>query len=162
MSSTDNKRRVLLAVTETSPLTELWRAVTEHLGGAHAELVTVFVSDDRWRRAASLPFTREISRVSGSSENFTPQRAEQIDKDAVASTQRQIQQLAAEAELQVAFEFLSEHDAAQIHELVKVEQDVLIAPSFFRRRPIYAELTRLRCRILLVDSEEADKEPTPE
>jgi hypothetical protein len=162
MSSTNNKRRVLLAVTETSPLPELWRAVTKHLAGAHAELVTVFVSDDRWRRAASLPFTREISRVSGGSENFTPQRAEQIDKDAVASAQRQIKQLAAKAELQVAFEFLSEHDAAQIHELVKVEQDVLIAPSFFKRRPIYAEFTRLRCQILLVDSEDADADRTPE
>ena len=162
MNSTSNKRRVLLAVTETSPLAELWRAVTEHLGDAQAELVTVFVSDDRWRRAASLPFTREISGVSGSSENFTPQRAEQIDKDAVDRAQSEIRQLAAKAELQVAFEFLSEHDAAQIHELVKVEQDVLIAPSFFRSRPIYAELTRLRCRILLVDSEDADTDRTPE
>jgi leucyl aminopeptidase (aminopeptidase T) len=162
MNSPSNKRRVFLAITETSPLSELWRAVTEHLGDAQAELVTVFVSDDRWRRAASLPFTREISGVSGSSENFTLQRAEQIDKDAVASAQCEIRQLAAEAELQVAFEFLSEHDAAQIHELVKVEQDVLIAPSFFRSRPIYAELTRLRCRILLVDSEDADTDRTPE
>jgi hypothetical protein len=106
MNSPSNKRRVFLAITETSPLSELWRAVTEHLGDAQAELVTVFVSDDRWRRAASLPFTREISGVSGSSENFTLQRAEQIDKDAVASAQCEIRQLAAEAELQVAFEFL--------------------------------------------------------
>jgi len=156
MSNTNNKRRILLAVTETSSLPELWRAVTEHLGGARAELVTVFISDDRWRRAASLPFTREVSRVSGSSEDFTTRRAEQIDKDAIASTQRQITQLAAEAELQVAFEILSEHEAAQIHELVNVEEDVLIAPSFFKRRPIYSEITRLRCRILLVDSEDSD------
>jgi len=45
---------------------------------------------------------------------------------------------------------------------VNVEEDVLIAPSFFKRRPIYSEITRLRCRILLVDSEDADVDRAPE
>jgi hypothetical protein len=114
----------------------------------------VFVSDDRWQRAASLPFTREVSRISGDSVNFTTQRADQINEDVAGFTYRQLKKLAAEAELQLAFEVVPERDVAQIHEMVSVEQDMLIVPSFFKDRPIYAELTRLKCQILFVDVEE--------
>lgn len=154
MSSADDKRRVLLAVTETSPLPELWKALTEHLAGAPAELITIFVSDDRWRRAASLPFTREISRVSGRAADFTLQRAEQIDKDTAGRTQLEIQQLAAKSGLSLVFEILSENNLAGIYERLPAGQVVLIAPAFIANRPIYAELTRLKCQILLVETAE--------
>lgn len=154
MKSTTEIRRVMLAVTESSSLPDLWRAVTEHLAGASAELITIFVSDDRRRRAASLPFTREVSRISGGSENFTPRRAAQVDSDAVVRTRRRLRQLAAEAEIQLVFQILAENEAARIHEFVTAEPDLLVAPSFFESRPIYTELARLKCRILLVDTED--------
>ena len=154
ISSTNDLRRILLAVTDTSPLTRLWSAVVEHVVDTHVELITIFISDDRWHRAASLPFTREISRIGRANVKFTPKRAEQINKDAVDRTRLQLQRLADEAELQLVFEVLREHQTTQLHDLVSVEQDVLIAPSHLRGRPVYAEFARLNCPILLVDTED--------
>ena len=147
-------RRVILAVTEASSLQVLWRAAMEHMAGEHAELITVFVRDDQWRRAASLPFTEEISRASGGSMNFTLQRAEEVDKEAVMRTQGRLQQLATDSKIQLVFEILAQHEAPRMHEFVKSESDVIIAPAFFKRQPIYAELARLKCRILLVDAKD--------
>ncbi len=157
-NDTSNTRRIMLAVTETSSLHDLWRAAMEQLAGEHAELITVFVRDDRWRRAASLGFTEEISRASGGSVNFTLQRAEEVDRDAVTRTQGRLQQLATESEIQLAFEILAEQEATRIHEFVRSELDLVIAPSFFKRRPFYSELTQLKCRILLVDAEDVTTE----
>lgn len=156
--STSETRRVMLAVTETSSLQDLWHAAMEQLAGERTELITVFVRDDRWRRAASLPFTEEISRTGGGSINFTLQRAEQVDSDAVTRTQGRLQQLATEAEIQLAFEIIAEHEAIRIHEFVRSESDLIIAPSFFKKRPFYSELSRLKCRILLVDTADATAE----
>lgn len=153
-SNTNDLRRILLAVTETSPLSRLWRVVAEHLVGARGELVTIFVSDDRWHRAASLPFTREISRIGRTNVKFTPKRAEQVDKDVVDRTRLQLQRLADEAELRFVFEVLRDHQTAQLHDLVSVEHDVLIVPSHLRGWPVYAEFSRLNCQILLVDTED--------
>ena len=153
-NSTNDLRRIVLAVTETSPLARLWPAVAEHLANNHVELKTIFISDDRWHRAASLPFTREISRIGRTNVEFTLKRAEQIDKDAVDRTRLQIQRLAEEAELRFVFEVLREHQTSQLHDLVSVEHDVLIVPSHLRGWPVYAEFTRLNCQILLVDTED--------
>ncbi len=176
MSRPGEKRRILLAITEASPLQDLWRAVIDYLEGAHGELTTVFFSDDRWHRAASLPFTREVSKVSGDSENFTRERAQQIDEDTVGRTHRELEKLASEAELPFAFEVLPEHDAStelpfafevlpehdmsKLREIVSVQHDVLILPSFLKSRPIYAELTRVKCRVYYVDGEEEDTTDT--
>lgn len=160
MSRPSDKRRILLAITEASPLQDLWRAVVDYLEGAHGELTTVFVSDDRWHRAASLPFTREVSKVSGDSENFTRERAQQIDEDTVGRTHRELEKLASEAELPFAFEVLPEHDASKLREIVSVQHDVLILPSFLKSRPIYAELMRVKCRVYYVDAEEEDTTDT--
>ena len=162
MKTRNDKRHILLAITEASSLPDLWRAVIEHLAGDIGELTTVYVTDDRWHRAASLPFTREVCRVSGDSENFTPQRAQQIDEDTVGRTHRELQKLATEAELQCAFKVLPEHDAARLKEIVSVEYDVLIVPSFLKDRPIYTELTRMKCRILYVDTEDEQTGETEE
>ncbi len=152
MKTADDRRRVLLAVTESSPLPQLWEAMIQHLAGAPAELITIFFSDDRWRRAASLPFTREFSRITGNPEAFTLQRAEQLDKDVVSRTRLEIQRLAAEADLQLAFEILPDNEPELLHERLAFEQDVLIAHSSIASRPIYTELTRLKCRVLLVET----------
>ncbi len=159
IKDTSNTRRVMLAVTEASSLQVLWRAAMEHMTGKRTELITVFVRDDRWRRAASLPFTEEVSRAGGGSMNFTLQRAEEVDRDAVARTHGRLQQLATESEIQLAFEILAEHEATRIHELVRSESDLLIAPSFFKGRPFYSELARLKCRILLVDAKDSTAGP---
>ena len=153
-SNTTDLRRILLAVTETSPLTRLWGVVAEHLVGTPGELITIFISDDRWHRAASLPFTREISRIGRTNVKFTSKRAEQIDRDVVDRTRLQLQRLADEAELQFVFEVLRDHQTSQLHELVGVEHDVLIVPSHLRGWPVYAEFARLNCQILLVDTED--------
>jgi hypothetical protein len=153
-SNTNDLRRILLAVTETSPLTRLWSVVSEHIVDTRGELITIFISDDRWHRAASLPFTREISRIGRTNVKFTPKRAEQIDKDVVDRTRLQLQRLADEADLQFVFEVLRDQQTTQLHELVSVEHDVLIVPSYLRSWPVYAEFARLNCQILLVDTED--------
>jgi len=156
---TSNTRRVVLAVTETSSLQVLWRTAMEQMPSERTELITVFVRDDQWRRAASLPFTEEVSRASGGSMNFTPERAEEVDRDVVMRTQGRLRQLATDSQIQSAFEILAEHEATRLHEFVRSESDLLIAPSYFKRRPLYSELARLKCRILLIDVKNVITDP---
>jgi hypothetical protein len=150
------KLRVVIAVTETSPLSALWQAAMNLMSETPAELVALFVDDDRWRRAASLPFTREISRVSGATADFTVQRAEQLNREAITQTRIRVEKLASKADLALAFEVLPESDQDRIKELVGADQNVLIAPSFIRTRPIYAHLSRLDCQILLIEAARED------
>jgi len=154
MITTDDRLRVVIAVTESSPLAALWHAAMNLLDESPGQLVALFINDDRWRRAASLPFTREISRIGGAVADFTVQRAEQVNKEAIKRTQQRIEQLAAEADLALAFEVLPEPDQKRIQELVGNDQNVLIAPAFITTRPGYAHLTRLDCRLLLIEAEE--------
>jgi len=67
--------RVIIAVTELAPVQQMWGEALQFLDESRAEIHAVFVEDERWYRAASLPFTREISRVSGVTADFTMQRA---------------------------------------------------------------------------------------
>ena len=80
MKITDDKLRVVIAVTASSPLAALWHAAMNLLDESPGQLVALFIDDDRWQRAASLPFTREISRIGGAVADFTVQRAEQVNK----------------------------------------------------------------------------------
>ena len=123
MSDADTLRRVLLAVTETSPIETLWQSLIEAVEGDRAEVVTVFVRDESWRRAASLPFTREISRLSGSQAAFTHRRARQVSLAAAVRVQRQLQQRASETRLKIEFEVVSEQEGA---ELARRERHVLL------------------------------------
>jgi hypothetical protein len=150
----DSKRRVLLVVTETSPVEKLWRALLDDLADAQAEVVAVLVSDDRWIRAASLPFTREISRLSGGSEVFTARRAEQVFGDMVERVQQRIRQLAAERQLQLVFEILNTQEPNRIREFVRIEHDLLVAPSVLQYWPDFAELARPERRVVFVNDEE--------
>ena len=147
-------RRALLVVTETSPVDKLWRALLDHLADAQAEVVAVFVSDDRWTRAASLPFTREISRLSGGSEVFTARRARQVVGDSAERVQQRIRQLAEDRQMQLVFEILHVQEPYRIREFVRIEYDVLIAPSVLQRWPDFADLARPERRVVLVDDEE--------
>lgn len=145
-------RRIMLALSEASSLPHLWRAATEHLADKETELVTVFLKDDRWRRAASLPFTREILRVGGGSSDFTLTRAERLDKEVISGVHSRLQQFATEAKVQFVFEILSEQETIRIRQLLSSEYDVLIAPTSFRKRPIYNEIARLKCQIRFIDA----------
>ena len=158
MTKTSEKYRVFLAVTERTTLPRLWEAVEEQLQDACAELVTLFVNDARWHRAASLSFTQEFSRVSGSRRDFTPQRAAQVDEHISGWIQRQISELAEGTELKVTFEVLTEHEAGWLRNVASMEEDVFIAPANLKTGPLYTELSRLTCRILFVDTgEEQDQ-----
>lgn len=153
MSKSEERLRVLIAVTETCSLTELWRTVTQTVNGSRAEVVALFLHDERWHRAASLPFTREISRVGGTAADFTAQRAEQILADTVSRLQRQMQQLAAEANLPVAFEVLPESDQARLKTVIGKDENkcVLIAPSVLTHHPLLAGLIQSNLRVVIVE-----------
>ena len=99
-------RRVMLALWETGSLQDLWTAALQHISGGPAELVTVFVRDDRWRRAASLPFTREVPRLGGEARKFTLLRAEQLDREAVAQAEGRVKELASAARIEFSFTVL--------------------------------------------------------
>ena len=129
MKKRNEGRLIILAVTERSPLPALWRVVTEHLENPHDEVVTLLLRDDRWQRAASLPFTREVSRISGRHTNFTQWRAAQIDDQVAAQLARQLQRLASDAKQRVAFEILSESNVEALLEERSITADVLIASA---------------------------------
>lgn len=153
---TETRHRVVIAVTETSSVPELWEAAMQLLRESPAELVAIFVEEEHWHRAASLPFTREISRIGGTAAEFTQQRAEQLRREAVARARQLIRQLADEADVSPDFTVMPESDAARIREMIGSAPNVLVAPSLISKRPIYAQLSKLDCRILLVDASEED------
>ena len=154
INNPEHKHRILLLLTEQSPMQRLWEVVEQQLSEAHGEIVALFVNDERWRRAASLPFTREISRVSGAHQEFTTQRAAEIDQHIIGRIQSRLRELATDTELQPMFEVLAEHELRRIEKYVSVEQDLLVASADVMDRPVYRELTRLRCRTLFVESGE--------
>ena len=71
MARNDRTARVLIALTESSPVDDLWQAALAQLSQTRADLMALFLAGDHWHRSASLPFTREISRLSGVDADFT-------------------------------------------------------------------------------------------
>ena len=151
MTDADDIRHVLLAVTETSPLEKLWQSLVEQVAGRRAEVVTIFVSDDKWRRVASLPFAVEISRLSGARAAFTPRRAAQLGEDAAGRARRQLERLAAGAGLQLVFEVLTTTEGSQFRRLIDVERDLLVAPSLLEEMPFLSQLAVRHRKVLLVE-----------
>ena len=156
MSEARRHLSVLLAVTETSPVDKLWASLLDRLAGTPAEVLTVFVCDEAWHRAASLPFTYEISRVSGTQMAFTRWRAEQIGRVAAGRARQRLEQLAAGTELQLVFEFLAETGGDPAGRLADVERDLLIAPSLLEGQPLLVELARSHRQVLLVQVDDQD------
>jgi hypothetical protein len=159
VAKTEVKLRVVIAVTETTPVARLWKAALKLLRESPADLVTLYVEDDRWRRVASLPFTREILRAGGVPVEFTRQRAEQVSRERAARVQELIQKLAAESNVKPVFEILSESDAERLREFIGSHENILIVPSFISTRPIFSMLSEMNCRIELVDAEEEEEPP---
>lgn len=158
MKKSEERRRVVIALSESSPLPALWREAMNILSESPSDLMALFMEDQRWHRAASLPFTREISRLSGAAADFTTQRAEELNRDAITRMQQQIAKLADEAKLVLDFEVMPESDQKKIMELLDAAQNVLIAPSHIKSRPIYTHLTRCNCRILLIEAADEQHE----
>ena len=159
MAKTEVRLRVVIAVTETTPIARLWETALRLLRDTPAELAALYVQDDRWYRVASLPFTREVLRSGGVAVEFTKQRAEQVSRERAAHVQELVQKLAAEANLKAAFEILSESDAERLREFIGNHENILVAPSFISTRPIFTALSEMNCRIELVDAEEEEERP---
>lgn len=159
MTKTEVRLRVVMAVTETTPVARLWETALRLLQEAPAELAALYVQDDRWHRVASLPFTREILRSGGVAVEFTQQRAEQVGRERAARVQELIRKLAAESNLKPAFEVLSESDAERLREFIGSYENILVAPSFISTRPIFSMLSEMNCRIELVEAEEEEERP---
>ena len=157
MKLADTPQRIVLAVTETTPVNRLWGAAMRLLEDSPGELVTLYVEEDRWHRVASLPFTREVSRT-GRVADFTLSRADQIQKDAIARIRAAVHRLAEEARLESRFEILPESDVERLRKFLDNQANVLVAPAFISSRPVYSVLSKLECRILLVEvPEEQDQ-----
>ena len=159
MTTNEVKLRVVMAVTETTPVALLWETALRLLRESPAELAALYVQDDRWHRVASLPFTREILRSGGVAVEFTRQRAEQVSRQRAARVRDAIGKLAAEAKLEPVFESLGESDAARLREFIGSRENIVVAPSFISTRPFYAMLSELNCRIELVEAREEEDRP---
>jgi hypothetical protein len=159
MAKTEVKLRVVIAVTETTPVARLWKAALKLLRESPADLVTLYVEDDRWHRVASLPFTREILRSGGVPVEFTRQRAEQVSRERATRVRELVQKLAAESNVKPVFETLSESDAERLREFIGSRENILVAPSFISTRPIFAMLSEMNCRIELVEADEEEETP---
>jgi len=152
MTRESDKLRILIALTESSPVPRLWKAALDRRADRPADLVTLFLQDERWLRAASLPFTREFPRSGGRSLNFTHQRAREIGQETARQAKKLIEQLAAKSKTRVAFETLSERDRPRLVEIIGEHQSILIAADAITTLPVYVHFVELGCHIELIDS----------
>lgn len=153
MAATDQIPHVLVAVTEASPFDQLWRAALDVMRQSGGELTVLLLQDDRWHRAASLPFTREISWLSGIHSDFTLQRAEELSRSALGRLRDLTTQFAAEAKLNCSIREFAETDASGIRTLVTGRRSIVVAHSLITTLPSYALLKQLDCQIVFVDAE---------
>lgn len=144
--------RVVIAINELSPINRVWSQALQVLEESRAELHVLFVEDERWHRAASLPFTREFSRFGGLISDFTSQRAVEVHKDAVERSHEQLRRLAAESERELAFEVLPEANQQRIRDLVAGAPCVVIVHAVLADQPAFKELRELGCRIVRIET----------
>lgn len=164
MTTVNEKRRIVIALTETSPVPRLWHAAMARHAESPGDLLTLFLQDERWLRAASLPFTREFPRSGARSLAFTHERAREVSRETAKQAKRLIEQLADKAKTQVMFETLLEPDRGRLIELVGEYQSILIAHDAITSLPVYVHFVELGCHIELVGSSSEDngeEEPAP-
>ena len=152
--NTEQRPRVVVAVTETAPIDALWRVTTQWLTTPDVELVSLYVADDRWQRAASLPFTREFSRTGGPAAVFTLHRAQQVHDAAVNRVRERMQQLAADAKRPLVFEIVADEDEYRLQEILGRGTMVIIAPSMIAREPVFMRMSESDVRIELVEDDD--------
>jgi hypothetical protein len=151
MGRSEEIRRVVIAMTESSPVQLLWDVALQAASEEPADLVAVFLYDERWERAASLPFTREVKSVGGASEDFTLKRAEQLLEECASGMRKSIEQLAKNAGCDVAFQVLPESDDTQVRTLFQAGASVVVSTSALADHPVMAELRRLELKLLIVE-----------
>lgn len=156
MAGSNEVRRIVIAVTDSCPVAELWRAAIEAARESSGELVAVYVDDERWQRIASLPFTREIPKLGGTAADFTAQRARQLLADSAARVKAEIDRLAAESGRVISFEMLTVADKQQAERLFGAGKYLCITSSSLTRHPLYTELIRLKLDIRIVGGDEKD------
>ena len=162
MATDSDKRRIVIALTETSPVPRLWHAAMAHRAESPADLLTLFLQDERWLRAASLPFTREFPRSGARPTEFTHQRAREVSQETARQAKRLIEQLADKAKTQVMFETVLEPDRGRLIELIGEYQSILIAHDAITALPIYVHFVELGCHIELIGSAADNGEEEPE
>ena len=156
MTRSKSSERVVIALTESCPVTDLWSAALEAVQGSRAELYAIFLHDERWQRAASLPFTREVPASGGAATDFTATRAAELLESAAASLRKAIDELATEAGLAVDFEVLPETDQTSVMTLLTSKSSIVVGPSVLAKHPIFVELQRSNLRVVLI--EQGDQE----
>jgi hypothetical protein len=154
MAVNDPHRRLLIALTEDTPVARLWQVMLEHLRDDPTDVCALFVIDERWHRAASLPGTLEISRVSGAALEFTRERADQLCRAAADRVRRDVERMATESRLRLTFDVLSEISPEKLREFLAGEPDVVIASSHLKLLSAYSVLESLQCHVILVDEQE--------
>jgi hypothetical protein len=107
---------------------------------------------ERWHRAASLPFTREISQVGGSERDFTLQRAEQVLEEKASTLRKSIEERAESAGLTAAFQVLSETDQVRTRTLLASDTNIVVGPSALAQHPVFLELQSIVKRMILIES----------
>ena len=142
----------MIAVTETSPIVDLWEAALQLISESSAELVVMFLHDERWHRAASLPFTREVSLTGGSDTDFTPHRADQLLEETAGRLRKRVEELAVNADLEFAFKVISEQDPAATGTLLSSEISAVVGPSVLASHPVFIELQGANRRLVLVET----------
>ncbi|MDJ0653674.1 MAG: hypothetical protein QNJ40_05960 [Xanthomonadales bacterium] len=158
-------RRVVLLLTEDEPLSHVWEAAQALAGETDEELVVLFVVDDRWHRAARLPYTMEVSTIGGEVRDFSVQRADQVIEEAADKARQRLDRLAARANRRLLFEILSTPDRELIQRLIGDVQSTLVASRRLLHHPIHSVFKNLQYEILLVDSQDGgndeaqDREP---
>lgn len=149
-NNSNRVERIVITVTSVSPVQRFWQEVQQIVAESQAELHALLLEDTGWQRAASLPFTREISRLSGVAADFTAQRAEAVHRQAIERIRLELQGLAGEKRLELKFEVLPATDRQRIMDLVTGARCVVIAPEAFAMRPEFDEIRRIGCRVIVV------------
>lgn len=149
-NDTARVERIVIAVTALSPVSRLWQEALQLLAHYQGELHALFLEDTQWLRAASLPFTREISRLSGVDVDFTVQRARDVHDEAVRRVRRELTQLAHEQRRDLAFEVLPETDRQRIRDLAAGAGCIVIAPAALAQHGEFEEIEQLGCRLILI------------
>ena len=154
MSKNERHERVIIALTEASSIADLWEAAMQAVSNTNTELLVIFLHDERWHRAASLPFTREISQVGGSERDFTLQRAEQILDEKAGTLRKSIEERAQRAGLTTVFQVLAETDQARTRTLLASDTNIVVGPAILAQHPVFLELQSIVKRMILIESGE--------
>lgn len=156
---TESTASILVVITETSPVEALWRAALDRAREAGSEVNILIVRDERWHRAASLPFTSEIPRLGGPRRKFTAERAEALVGEAIARLRGMAQALAAESRIECHYHVVTETVFPDLEGLVVGRRGILVASSELETLPIFEQARGLRCEIVLVDRQSGAAPP---